>query len=204
MHTHRIHATSSRSQRVMGYDKTNLYAWWKVFGDALAICLALLPCIPSAQAQDLSCAQDAAQFHGVNHSVLSAILWQESRWKADAIRSNRNGSLDYGIAQINSVHLPELKTYRISEGDLMDACVGTYVAAWHLRKQIERYGNTWFAVGAYHSVTPALNKQYAESVCKVIAHWYKAGHDRTRAIDCQNIKTSQYISSRPQKKPASE
>jgi hypothetical protein len=204
MHIHRIHATSSRSQRFMGYDKTNLYAWWRVIGDTFAICLALSACIPSAQAQSLSCAPDAARLHGVNHWVLSAILWQESRWKADAIRSNRNGSTDYGIAQINSVHLPELKAYRISEDDLMDACVGTYVAAWHLRKQIVRYGNTWFAVGAYHSVTPALNKQYAKTVCKVIAHWHNAGSDRTLAIDCQNIKTSQHISSKPHKKPASE
>jgi hypothetical protein len=140
-------------------------------------------------AQNLNCVMSAAQHHGVNHWVLSGILWQESRWKANAVRGNSNGTVDYGIAQINSVHLPELKTHRIHEDDLMDACVGTYVAAWHLRKQIDKYGNNWFAVGAYHSVTPALNRRYAQSVCNVLSGWQKGGRVATKAIDCDNITT---------------
>ncbi len=36
----------------------------------------------------------------------------------------------------------------------MQPCVSVYVAAWRLREMTNKYGNTWAAVGAYHSETP--------------------------------------------------
>lgn len=66
--------------------------------------------------------------------------------------------------QINSVHLPTLAQYGISQGTLMEPCKNVYIAAWHLRRQMNKYGNTWQAVGAYHSETPALRDKYAQHV----------------------------------------
>ncbi len=111
-----------------------------------------------------ACIAPAASFHKVNPQILTAILKVESGLKPQAVGRNANGTVDLGIGQINSIHLPELKKYDIGPQDLMQACIGTYVAAWHLSKQYKRYGNTWFAVGAYHSITPEHNMRYQQLV----------------------------------------
>lgn len=106
------------------------------------------------------CILPAANEHGVNAYLLRAILKVESNLDPSAIGNNGNGTVDVGIGQMNSMHFNELSKYGITPAHLRDACVGTYVAAWHLRKAIARYGNTWFGVAAYHSATPYFNKRY--------------------------------------------
>lgn len=96
--------------------------------------------------------------------VLRAILQVESKFDPKAVNRNDNGSLDVGIGQINSIHFKELSKYGIASDDLMNACVGTYVASWHLAKQLKAYGNTWFAIGAYNSATPYFNSRYQNLV----------------------------------------
>lgn len=104
--------------------------------------------------------EPAAQFHNVNEGVLKAILKVESSGNPLAINRNANGTVDVGIAQMNSMHFKELAKYNIVPNQLFDACTAIYVAAWHLAKQIDRWGNTWFAIGAYHSATPYYNTRY--------------------------------------------
>lgn len=106
------------------------------------------------------CVLPAARFHRVNSAVLAAILAVESGSNPGAIGRNANGTVDLGIGQINSIHLAELKKFGIGPAHLLTPCIGTYVAAWHLSRQYARYGNTWFAIGAYHSTTPELNLRY--------------------------------------------
>lgn len=105
------------------------------------------------------CIVPASLHHGVNYHVLRAILKIESGLKPQVSR-NRDGSVDIGIGQTNSIHLSELKKFDIGPGDLMDVCVGTYVAAWHLRKAIAERGNTWYGIATYHSKTPSKNWRY--------------------------------------------
>jgi hypothetical protein len=106
------------------------------------------------------CVKAAAAYHRVNASVLLAILRIESSLNASASGLNENGSVDHGIAGINSVHLPELAKYGISEEMLKDDCVATYVAAWYLRRKIAQHGETWAGVASYHSATPYFNARY--------------------------------------------
>lgn len=112
------------------------------------------------------CVDAASTRHGVNPDLLLAILSVESNLKTDPVRRNANGSIDVGIAQINSIHFSELRRHGVEWQHLLKPCVGIYVAAWHLKKQVLRYGNSWFAVGAYHSVTPKFNQIYRERVMK--------------------------------------
>ena len=112
------------------------------------------------------CINLASQFHQVNPWVLTAILRHESGLRPGAQARNSNGSVDLGIGQINSVHWPHLARYGIQPQDLLNPCVGTFLAAWHLGEQIRRFGNTWFAVGAYHSRTPAHNARYQQQIWK--------------------------------------
>lgn len=122
-------------------------------------------------AHPADCITAAAVHHQVSPYILRAIAWQESRLNPQAMNRNTNGSVDYGALQINSIHLKRLAQFGVDATNLMDPCVSAYVGAWLLREQFERYGNTWQAVGAYHSRTPALNARYAAGVRRTLERW---------------------------------
>jgi soluble lytic murein transglycosylase-like protein len=138
---------------------------------ALAAALAL-SCASTAARAD--CFDAAARYQHVNSLILRAIAWRESHNRADALNHNVNGSTDYGVMQINSSHLPTLAQYGISQDTLMQPCKNVYIAAWHLRHEMNKYGNTWEAVGAYHSETPALRDEYARQISQTIDKWSAA------------------------------
>jgi hypothetical protein len=117
------------------------------------------------------CIADAASRHQVNADVLRAIGWQESRLQPGALGRNANGSIDVGAFQINSVHLSELGRYRIGASALADGCVSAEVAAWHYRRQVDRDGDSWQAVGAYHSRHPVLAARYANQIAAILMRW---------------------------------
>jgi len=136
---------------------------------ALALALAVLSARPvEVRAQTSDCFAAAAAYQHVSPVVLRAIAWQESHGNANALHRNRNGSTDYGMMQINSIHLPLLSRYGVSADDLMNPCLSVYVAAWHLHKMMVKYGNNWAAIGAYHSETPAERDRYARSVQSIV------------------------------------
>jgi soluble lytic murein transglycosylase-like protein len=115
------------------------------------------------------CFADAANYQHVNPDILRAIAWQESHFRSDAMHRNANGSIDYGMMQINSIHLHRLSQYGISSRQLLDPCASVYIAAWHLRQKMIKYGNTWEAVGSYHSETPAERDDYARKIREIVA-----------------------------------
>ena len=121
--------------------------------------------------QPNDCIAQAAAFHRVNPWIVRAIIKVESNFDASAVNKNSNGTSDVGLAQINSMHFGELGKRGITPSDLMNGCVSSYVAAWHLKKQIAAYGNTWFAVGAYHSTTPCFNQRYTALVWNTLHSW---------------------------------
>jgi soluble lytic murein transglycosylase-like protein len=73
----------------------------------IAAGLAMLITAGSARAD---CFDEAAKYQKVNPLILRAIAWQESHNRPDAQHKNANGSTDYGVMQINSIHLPVLNT----------------------------------------------------------------------------------------------
>ena len=125
----------------------------------------------AAAEQQLRCINAAAAYHEVSPWILRAIIFHESGGNAHAINHNRNGSVDLGLGQLNSVHLPELARYGVTRELLLDGCTNTYVTAWHLAKQVRQHGNTWLAVGTYHSRTPANRDRYATQIYQVLQSW---------------------------------
>ena len=134
---------------------------------ALAFALGAMICAARAD-----CIDDAANRHQVNAAVLRAIGWQESRLQPAAFSRNADGSVDLGAFQINSVHLPELARYGLDRTALSDGCICADVAAWHYRRQVERLGDGWQAVGAYHSRTPARAAWYANRIAALLIGWH--------------------------------
>jgi len=134
-------------------------------------CIVLVCSLSTAQFARANCLDDAAAYQHVNPLILRAIAWQESHNHPDAVHVNANGSVDYGLMQINTIHLPALERYGIGKDALMSPCKNVYIAAWQLRRQVLKYGNTWAAVGAYHSATPALRDQYARQIADILRRW---------------------------------
>jgi Transglycosylase SLT domain len=135
-----------------------------------------LAAVPLAHA---NCFDDAAAYQHVNPLILRAIAWQESHNHVDAVHVNANGSIDYGLMQINTIHLPALARYGIGKDALMSPCKNVYIAAWQLRRQVLKYGNTWAAVGAYHSATPVLRDEYARQIAGILRRWHVLPEDRS-------------------------
>lgn len=133
------------------------------------VAVALIP--PSAHA---FCFDEAAARYGVNPYVLRGIAFVESGFRADSVSRNSDGSIDYGAMQINSVHLVELKRFGIAPAQLMVPCTNVMVAAYLYRKKIDRYGNSWLAVGAYHSETPVYRDAYWRKVKAAVDSWVGA------------------------------
>lgn len=143
--------------------------------------LAALSALP-AQAQDVgasiapptltasdsnACWREAAQYHGVDVWLLYSIAWVESRMNPKSIGRNRNGSMDLGLMQINTIWLAELRKYGIRREQLMDGCASIYIGAWIMSKNFKTYGYTWRAIGAYNSGTPSIGYKYAQKVYAV-------------------------------------
>jgi hypothetical protein len=133
--------------------------------------LASVLALAHASSAQADCIDDAAAGHQVNAVVLRAIGWQESRLLPQALGHNANGSLDVGAFQINSVHLSELGRYGIDQAALADGCTSAEVAAWHYRRQVDRFGDGWQAIGAYHSATPGRAAWYANRIAAILMRW---------------------------------
>lgn len=118
------------------------------------------------------CFDDAAEWQGVHAGVLRAIAIQENRRCDGTVSKNKNGSVDIGCMQINSIHLPELANYSITKESLLDQCTNIFVGARHYKKMVMKYGNTWAAVGAYHSHTPKYRDSYARSVEAIFLRYH--------------------------------
>jgi soluble lytic murein transglycosylase-like protein len=130
---------------------------------------AVFASAPAHAADD--CFEQAGAYQGVNPLVLRAVAWRESKGDASAINHNANGSIDIGQLQINSIHFPDLARRGIPHRALMDPCINVFVAAWLLKQKMVKYGNTWQAIGAYHSETPKQRDDYARSIQKILVSW---------------------------------
>ena len=126
------------------------------------------------------CVQAAATYHSVNPWVLQAILSVESGFKPNAVNRNQNGTIDVGMAQINSAHFARLKALGVMPDRLMDSCVATYVAAWFLAEKIRQNGLSWYGIATYHSKTRCYNDRYAALLRNKLREWQVLDGPRER------------------------
>ena len=109
-----------------------------------ALLLFLLPALARA-----FCFEEAGKVYGVSPILLRGIAKVESGENPAASNRNRNGSVDLGLMQINSSWLKPLGA---SARDLVEQpCYNVMVGAWILSDCLNRYGNSWEAVGCYNA-----------------------------------------------------
>ncbi|HEX6705206.1 MAG TPA: lytic transglycosylase domain-containing protein [Albitalea sp.] len=127
----------------------------------LFVALLALLCL-SAPAR--ACWQAVGEKYGIHPHLLYAMAKTESNLNARARNRNPNGSYDVGLMQINSIWLPTLARYGITEQHLLDPCINLEVGAWILAQNMRRLGQSWDAVGAYNAASPDKQRAYALKV----------------------------------------
>lgn len=163
------------------------------FASALVLVLGMVSA-PNAEANaripwengNTPCWDAAGAYHGIDPWLLYAIGHVESRHNPRAVNnSNKNGTRDMGMMQINSIWLPELRRHGIASETLFNACASTYIGAWILAKNIKRYGYTWEAIAAYNVGslnTPARQRIGREYARKVYESYDKLARERGHRV----------------------
>jgi hypothetical protein len=140
-----------------------------------------LPSSAPTTGQVLACLNAAADRYAIAPSLLHAMATQESGLNPRAInRSNANGTVDYGLMQINSFWLPTLGRYGITQAHLFDPCINASVGAWILARNFARHGVTWRAVGAYNASSIEKQDLYA---LRIYQRLLKGSHSPNRMQD---------------------
>ena len=86
-------------------------------------------------------------------------------------------SFDSGVMQVNNFWL---KKYGIPLEAAFDPLANIYLGSWILKQEIERHGQTWEAVGAYHSPNAARGGEYAEMVKVALSKGREPGAKMTQ------------------------
>ena len=131
--------------------------------------------LPDASTPTVECIMGAAAASDLPLAVLFGVLATEGGTPGEALR-NDNGTWDMGPFQINTCHVNELVAMGIDPATLLrDGCVGAYAAAWLLRKEYNRTGNLWEAVGSYHSRNPERRDAYIARVKSNLSRLQREG-----------------------------
>ena len=123
-----------------------------------------------------ACFNEAGTMFRIEPNLIKAIALVESNLKKDSIGKNRDKknnikSFDYGLMQINQMHIPMLKKRGIikDERDLLDnPCLNIKIGTEILYKHFSRCGMTWQCLGTYTAGFAMDNQkkrlQYAKKI----------------------------------------
>ncbi|RDH40304.1 MAG: conjugal transfer protein TrbN [Candidatus Aquirickettsiella gammari] len=115
----------------------------------------------------IECINQAAIAYHVPATLILSVLAVEGG-AVGLASANKNGTVDYGPMQINSIWLSKIRLYGYTQYQLQyDPCVNVKVGAWILSQNIANAATTWRGIGFYHSHTAILNQQYQTKVSEV-------------------------------------
>ncbi len=105
------------------------------------------------------CFEEAGKVHNVSSELLMSIARVESGLNSKAVNTNKNGSTDLGLMQINSAWVDAMSLNR--EGLISNPCYNVMTGANILRQCIDRNGYTWEAVGCYNAKSKGKRVGYS-------------------------------------------
>lgn len=115
----------------------------------------------------IECINQAALVYHIPAKLILSVLAIENG-QVGAATTNKNGTLDYGPMQINSIWLPKVRKYGYTPQQLQyNPCANVMVGAWILSQNIANANTTWRGIGSYHSHTATLNYHYQAKVFEV-------------------------------------
>lgn len=111
-------------------------------------------------------------------SILAGVIFAESNWSPNIINKNKNGTIDIGLAQLNSRYLHEfaMKDNNGIKINPNDPLVSLSVAASYLSRLYKMHGTWQLAVAAYNcgpgnvarGTIPASTTKYVEKIMNFV------------------------------------
>ena len=116
--------------------------------------------------------KEASQQFNIPFILLKSIALTENyKFNSKIKRKNKNKTYDYGLMQINSIWL---KKFKLKPKHLFDPRTNIFVAAYILRRIINKYGYSWDSIGLYHSSTNIYKykwlKKLKQNILYIIKH----------------------------------
>ena len=122
-------------------------------------------------AKEAACIVNVTRYYQLNLGQFLAILRTEGG-RTGTRSLNKNGTYDYGPAQINSTWIHRFRKRGIHVTDDLlqnNACFNLYVSGWIQRYEMDRAPDYWTGVARYHSRDTKLQKIYLQ---KVYHNWH--------------------------------
>lgn len=134
------------------------------------------------------CFEEAGKEHNINPELLKSIAHVESGLNSQAVNTNKNGSLDLGLMQINSAWISVLNLDR--EDLITNPCYNVMTGANILSRCIGRHGYTWEAVGCYNARSKGKRVGYSWKIfrelqrekARIMAKKKEASPDTARSV----------------------
>ncbi len=118
------------------------------------------------QSVPITCINRAAIIYSVPATVIISVLKTEGG-QVGLASLNKNGTVDYGPMQVNSVFLKQIAPYGYTQQQIQyNPCINLMVGVWILSREIANGKSYWQGVANYHSHTETLNQSYQQQV------WY--------------------------------
>jgi len=131
------------------------------------------PSLPPPFAPDIMrCVAGAARTYHVPRILVLAIIKSESDGNRNVVNVNRNGTIDVGAMQINTIWQQALEikyrirsaTFHITHNTCYNIQVGTWLLSNEINAALRHGAGFWEGVGNYHSHKPAENRRYQNQV----------------------------------------
>lgn len=119
------------------------------------------------------------KLYNIPPELLWAIAKTESDFNPRATNRNPNGSTDFGLMQINSIHEDTIKKMNLTLEDLYDPKIGIRVGSQILSRCFKKYGFTYQGLNCYNG--RIMKNDYHKKVLS---------HIKTRRA---NLKKTGYI-----------
>jgi len=112
----------------------------------MSLILYLLFAQPVYASDFMRCFDQAGARYNINPTLLKAIGKVESNFNA---RAENLKTKARGVMQIHPWWFAKIEEMGTSPEQLWDGCTNIFWGAWILAQEIQRYGYSWTAVGAY-------------------------------------------------------
>lgn len=108
--------------------------------------------------------QEAGIHYNIPPLLLKNIANIESGGNPNVIRINNNGTKDYGLMQINTIHFRRLSAWGICERNILDPKINIFAGSWLLSEHIKERGFNLQAIGNYHSKTQSYKERWLKKL----------------------------------------
>lgn len=108
--------------------------------------------------------EKAGSYYNIPPLLLKNIALIESNGNPNAICRNENGTKDYGLMQINSIHFRRLSQWGINERNILNPEINIFAGSWLLSEHIKERGFNLQTIGNYHSKTKVHQERWLKKL----------------------------------------